>query len=365
MGLGTFKPRVLREVGEINASPKHKLGEHFGSLSLQNQSAGSLDTIAHHNPFEPDVEQTQESRDQLAPVVTHLEGSMHTSDANRQNTERGSKGERTFEGEKTNHEHGEDYHEHAHEREGESHRYVHHHDNTEDHGTLYPGHYEPRPEDIVTGWKREQHFLSGLGWGSAAVGLWILDSLVHLSPIPFDDVVVHGAALYCTVRALGPLNEGWRGYRIPKEIIAGRKKAYTGEGYPVSPTTYARENLRGYYDEGWVKRAYSRAAIGVGYLGQTLGGMVHKTAHDIAHIWQYDERSEREKGVWGFLMYTAEGVGRIVYKLHKDGLLTVGAKILRTAATIVPSAVTGFAKGSQEFLREYKAGGIKPNLRRS
>jgi hypothetical protein len=218
---------------------------------------------------------------------------------------------------------------------------------------------------MVTGSKREQQFLKGLGWGFVAVGLWAVDALVHLSPIPFDDVVVHSAAILCTLRALGPLNAGWRGYRIPEEIIKGRKEEYEGEGYPVSSITYARENLRGYYDEGSVKRQYSRYAIGIGFIGKAVGGMVHETAHDISGIWGYGESSHREEGIGGFIKYTVEGIGRLAKNLYDDGPPAVLGKMVRTVGTIIPSLTQGLVKGNRRFLQEYKAGGINPNLRES
>lgn len=52
----------------------------------------------------------------------------------------------------------------------------------------------------------------GIPMGLAAIGLWSFDILAHLTALPFDDVIFHGAAAVATVAAVPLLNAVWRGY---------------------------------------------------------------------------------------------------------------------------------------------------------
>lgn len=357
MGIERYRPSSAREPAQ-----DAKLGEHFGPLGQERPSKGPLDSLQREDASDITMGQAREAlHRELASLVALLEEHMRTSDNEIKDANRHSE-ELEHRHEQGN-EDGERGRErlHAHEDQHARHRHHEHgHDHGEGSGKTYAGFYEPTKDDLVVGWEREKQFLQGLAWGVPAVLLWALDSVVHLSPIPIDDVVVHGAAIYCTVRALGPLSKGWRGYNIPDEILKGKKEEYTGEGYPVSSITYARENLRGHYDEGRLKRVYSRAAIGLGYIGKTLGGVVHRTSHDVSDIWGYGVSGKREKGAWGFIKYTAEGIGRTLRNLYNDGPVTVLKKGARTVFTIIPSSIIGFGKGNESFLREYKAGALKP-----
>ncbi len=345
MGIENYRPPAQKE-----SEQEPKLGESFGPFGFQRPSPGPLDRLVDTDVWGTDAEEEMELLRTRLSLNEHVEEKAEGS-----------------EGRENVYEYDEGDQEHLHESEEHTagHHHTHGHTHGIESGKIYAGHYEPTPEDMVTGLEREGRFLKGLAWGSAALFLWILDSIVHLSPIPIDDVVVHGLALYCTARALGPLNEGWRGYRIPQEIIKGRKEEYKGEGYPVSSITFARENLRGHYDEGSVKRQYSRYAIGVGFIGKVVGGMVYQISHDVSSIWGYSEGAHREEGIAGFIKYTIEGIGRLAKNLYNDGPITVLGKTARSILTVVPSLGKGLWKGNKRFLHEYKAGGINAKVKKS
>jgi|GEM_PF-6368989 len=191
------------------------------------------------------------------------------------------------------------------------------------------------PEELMPRWKRLSYLTGGLTLGTVSAALWALDFIVHLSPIPFDDIVVHGAAIAVTAPALRLLNKAWRGYQIPENIRTAPRNTYEGDGFPIAAATYAMENLQGYYKEGASKTIMSAAV-----LASTLFG------HAVTNSWNS----------------VTAGVSTILHQ-EKTGFSWWPAEYFYKAAAIlgglVPLAIHGFGKGMNKWRKEALVDGFK------